>query len=192
MTTTTNESNTTTSSDLIGAERMDTPAKAKGAAKPRTTRPAKPAAKDAAKPAGKDAAKPAGKAGDKKAPAKKATPSGKGALYFISANRPASGALLHAHTEAFFRIYGMHKAGGAPLSTARVVLGATAINYHVGAQRFEKRDGKLYMTEAGKIQFGGRLGGIDENAVKAFMSVMTSGKPDGTFVKAAGAIGKVA
>lgn len=181
---TTNDTNATNAStDLISAERMDTPAKAKGAAKPRTTRPAKPAAKDAAKPAAK---------GEKKAPAKKATPSGKGALYFISANRPASGALLHAHTEAFFQLYGMHKAGGAPLSTARVVLGATAINYHVGAQRFEKRDGKLYMTEAGKIQFGGRMGGIDENAVKAFMSVMTTGKADGTFVKAQGAIGKVA
>lgn len=174
------------SNELIGADRLTTPAAAKDAATvKRTTRQHKPAAD---KPADKKAA-PKGKGASKPAAAK---PSGKQALYFISANRPASGALLHAHTEAFFRIYDMHKKGGAPLSTARAVMGATAINYHVSNARFEKRDGRLYMTEAGKLQFGSRIGGIDEEAVKAFMAVMTGGKADGQYVKAQAAISKVA
>ena len=161
-----------------------TPDQAKAAAKPQAA--AKPA-----KPAKKESAKPAAKKGASKAAAKK-TSSGKGAAFFIAANRPASGALLHAHTEAFFTIYGMHKGKGAPVSIARAVMGATALNYHKGNGRFEVRDGQVFMTEAGKIQFGARVPSIDAAAVAAFVSVMTTGKPDGQYVKAAGAIAAIA
>jgi hypothetical protein len=176
MTTTTDSTTTTTTTAPASV------ADAKKAARVTRSKAAPKGEKTPAK--GKEAPKA-------KAPAK-ATASGKGALYFISANRPASGGLLYAHTEAFLRIYSMHKNGGAPLATARRVMGDTAINYHVSNGRFEKRDGKVYMTESGKIQFSSRLGSIDEEAVKAFMGVMITGKPDGSYVKAAGAITKIA
>lgn len=164
-TTTTTTTAPTTAGELIGAERLDTPAKAKDAVK-RTTRTAK---------------KPAAPA--KKTSAKKPAASGKGAHYFISCGRPAAGAALHAHTEAFFQIYSMHKAGGAPIATAQRVMGASAVNYHVSNARFEKRDGKVYLTPAGKNHFAARLGGIDGELVKAYISVMTTGKADGVAVK---------
>lgn len=175
--TTTNDTNATNAStDLIGAERLTTPAQAKGAAKPRTTRPAKPAAKDAAKPAAKDG---------KKAPAKaKATASGKQALYFIATGRPASGAALQAHTQAFMQIYGMLKGQGAPLKAAQRVMGATAVNYHKTNARFEVRDGKVFLTGAGVNHFAARQGAIDGALVAVYVAILTTGKADGNVVKA--------
>ena len=176
MTTSTTTDATTTTGELIGADRLNTPAKAKEAAAKRTTRTHKPAA-----PKGAD--KPVGK-GEKKAPAKPAAKaSGKGARFFISCGRPVSGSGLHAHTEAFFQIYGMHKEQGAPKATAQRVLGATAVNYHKGNARFEERDGKIFLTKAGLNHFAARVAAIDSAMVKAFVSVLTTGKADGVAVK---------
>ena len=112
--------------------------------------------------------------------------------YFIKDGyRPAAGRALKEFTHAWLSLSGMASGKAYPTAQARKVAGSSAIAYHKGAGRFEETNGTLKLTKAGQAFFAERANANSEEAVKAFVSIMRTGKPDGKFVKAADLIGKI-
>lgn len=122
----------------------------------------------------------AAKKGGKKAPAVVATP----VIGFTITNRPASGVILFAYTEAALQLLGMYDGKAIHPSMIKKVMGETAIRYHLGKGTFEKDDsGKLCLTTAGKAFFAERNLKAQEEHVAAFRNMMITGEQDGIINK---------
>lgn len=147
------------------------------AAKAATTKKAaaKPAAK--AKPATKAASAPR-KAAKAKAPA---APQG---VRCMVANRPGSGVLLFAYTEAAIQLLGMYDGAEVEKAMLAKVMGQTAINYHVAKATLKRQDnGRYVLTVAGKAFFKERATRAVSTDLAGWLSVLSTGEADGNVVK---------
>ena len=157
------------------------------------TKPAKKAAKPAApktapakKPAAPKAAKPAPA---KKPAAKKATkpaaPKAPHGVRCMVANRPGSGVLLFAYTEAVLRLLGMYEGAEVEKSMLAKVMGNTAISYHTTAKINMARleNGRYILTASGKAFFAERAIRANAADVEGWISVLSTGQADGVVVK---------
>lgn len=147
---------------------------------------AKPAKKaSAAKPAQKAKAAPRA-ASAKKTGAKAGTVSARfGLAAFV---RPQSGKALQCHTQAVLEFFGLDKGASANKRDLRNVMGDTAVAYHLKATvaNFQEKDGMISLSVRGKTVFASRVEAFndqDKALVKTFLSVMTTGKPDGRWAK---------
>lgn len=146
-------------------------------AKPKTAGKAK--AKTPAKP--KADAKPATAT---KAPAKvKNPPKAKKAptLSFTIATggKPSAGARLFAFTQAVHDLTGMSKGGKVGRATLRVIMGDTAIAYHLRKGNYAlTADSMVYLTELGQATFALRAGKILPSEYASFVEILTTGKPN--------------
>lgn len=167
------------------------------AVKPAKKTPAaKPAAKAAtdkkaakAKPAGgkaataKAATKPAKKPAAKKPSAPKVkAPVG---VRCMVANRPGSGVLLFAYTEAALRLLGMYEGAEVEKVMLMRVMGNTAIQYHTTAKINLVRldNGRYVLTASGKAFFAERATRAAQADIDAWVSVLSTGQADGHAVK---------
>lgn len=141
------------------------------------THATKPAAKKAAAPKAKAAAKPA----VKKATRAKAP---KGVKVQV-VNRPGSGVLLFAYTEAALQLLGMYKGAEVEKHMLMRVMGLTAIAYHTTQKSNMVRldNGKYILTDAGKAFFTERKGKAAEADIQGWMTVLSTGVADGVVVK---------
>lgn len=132
----------------------------------------------AAKPSAAAKQKPVAKAAPA-APKAKASP----ITHALVTGRPTSGARLFAFTAAWMGLTGFDK--GLPVDKAHVqaVAGNTAVAHHIGEGRFAMKEGKLVLTAGGREHFAKRKDAIDPQVVRAFQTVMTTGRPDGAEVK---------
>jgi hypothetical protein len=158
---------------------------AKKAAKPAAPKaaPKAPAAKKAPAPkAAKPAAKkPAAKKAAKEAPA---APAPKG-VRCMNANRPGSGVLLFAYTEAVLRLLGMYEGAEIEKTLLMKVMGLTAIGYHTTQKANMQRldNGRYILTACGKAFFAERAGRAVAADVDGWIEVLSTGQADGRLVK---------
>lgn len=141
------------------------------------TKPAtKKAAAKAAAPKAKAAAKPVAKKAVKaKAP--------KGVRCSV-VNRPGSGLLLFAYTEAALQLLGMHKGATIEKATLIKVMGQTAISYHTTKGTLARGDdGRYSLTVAGKAFFAERATKAADADIAAWLTVLSTGKVDGRVAK---------
>ena len=131
------------------------------------------------------ATKPAAKASNQP---KTAKPAARVFRYGIAVNRPATGRLLHAFTQAWLEMAGLDKGKAISRKEVEQVAGYTAVAYHLKNQRMQEKDGKISLTAAGKLFFKERAATVDTEQVNAMKSILRTGKPDGTIVKNAAAI----
>ena len=136
----------------------------------------KPATKKAAKVATKPAAKPATKKATKaKAP--------KGVKVMV-VNRPGSGVLLFAYSEAALQLLGMYDGAAVEKQMLAKVMGLTAISYHTAKGTLVRGDdGRYSLTRAGVAFFTERKAKAAAADIKGWLSVLSTGKADGTIVK---------
>lgn len=134
----------------------------------KTTQTTKPAAKTIAK--GKPAAKTT------QAPQ---APAQTLAYHLAEGFRPSAGGRLFAHTMAVFSLTGLDAGKEAPTSTLAKALGNTAMAYHAG--KFETTAEGKKLTPQGLAFFNAR--GCNAEWKARFMSVLSTGKPDGDMVK---------
>ena len=139
------------------------------------THATKPAVKKAAaKPAVK-AAPVAKKAAKAKAP--------KGIKVSV-VNRPGSGTLLFAYTEAALQLLGMYDGAAVEKQLLAKVMGLTAISYHTAKGTLVRGDdGRYSLTRAGLAFFTERKAKAAAADIKGWVSVLSTGKADGTIVK---------
>jgi hypothetical protein len=148
------------------------PAKGKSAAK-------KPAAP---KTAAAKTAPAKGKGASKKPSAPKAVV--RPSIGFTITNRPSSGVVLFAYTEAALDLLGMHDGVAVPASTIKKIMGATALRYHLDKQTFAQDDsGKVTLTGAGKAFFAERKVRAQADHVEMFKTMMVSGTIAGALYK---------
>lgn len=165
------------------------------AKKPAAKKPAAPKeapAKEAKKPAAKKpAAKPAAKAAKpatKKPAAKKAAataPKAPHGVRCMVANRPGSGVLLFAYTEAVLRLLGMYEGAEVEKAMLAKVMGQTAITYHTTAKINMQRldNGRYILTASGKAFFAERAARAVQADIEGWLSVLSTGQADGVVVK---------
>lgn len=169
------------------AVHAEKPAK-KTAAKPAAPKAAKPA-KEVKKPAAKKpAVKAATKPATKKPAAKKQAPVAPKAPHGVRcmvANRPGSGVLLFAYTEAVLRLLGMYEGAEVEKAMLAKVMGQTAISYHTTAKINMKRleNGRYILTASGKAFFAERAVRANSADVEGWISVLSTGQADGVVVK---------
>ena len=116
-------------------------------------------------------------------------PAAKSGIKFVikPAFRPGSGRNLASFTAAWMELSGM--VGGAPVPSALVrrIAGDTALSHHKRLGNFEATPDGVKLTEQGEFHFGelapNRNIKTDPEMVKAYKSVMATGKPDGTIIK---------
>lgn len=109
--------------------------------------------------------------------------------HFLVTGRPVSGANLQAFTAAWMSLTGMDKGKAVEKALIEKVAGATAIAYHVKTGRLQNKDGLLSLTDGGKLHFQARQ--PEEETVKAWQSILTTGKPDGKMIKNAAMIAAI-
>lgn len=144
------------------------------------TKPAKKAAVKAV------AAKPAVKKAAAKKPAVKAAPKAKApkGIKCMVANRPGSGVLLFAYTEAALQLLGMYDGAEVEKATLAKVMGQTAISYHTAKATLVRLDnGRYALTKAGKAFFAERACKAIAADLKGWTKVLSTGKADGVVVK---------
>ena len=88
--------------------------------------------------------------------------------------RPSAGNLLIAHTAAFLGLSGMANEQAFPKAQAQKIIGARAVQYHLGNGNFEATDKGLILTEKGFLFFATRQ--ADLELLAAYELVMTTGK----------------
>lgn len=147
-----------------------------------------PAKKPAAKVEKPAKAAAAAKKPAKKAPAKKpAAPEVKApaGVRCMVANRPGSGVLLFAYTEAALRLLGMYDGAEVEKATLSKVMGPTAIQYHTTTKASMTRldNGRYILTVAGKAFFAERAGRAAQADIEGWISVLSTGQADGLVVK---------
>ena len=144
------------------------------------THATKPAVKKAAaKPAVKAAAPAVKKAAKKAAKAK--APKG---IKVSVVNRPGSGVLLFAYTEAALQLLGMYDGAAVEKQLLAKVMGLTAISYHTAKGTLARGDdGRYSLTRAGLAFFTERKAKAAAADIKGWVSVLSTGKADGTIVK---------
>ena len=101
------------------------------------------------------------------------------AYTLIDGFRPTAGGRLFAHTMAVFQLTGLLDGKHAPSSTLTRALGNTAMAYHAG--KFETTPAGKTLTPAGLAFFNARGHNAEWRA--RFVSVLSTGKPDGDMVK---------
>jgi hypothetical protein len=125
-----------------------------------------------AKPAANVAAKPASKAKPKAAAKVAQTPV---AIKYAVADfaRPSAGNALAAHTAAFLTLSGI---SDRPVARAQCVkvIGARAVQYHVGNGNFQPTASGLALTDKGAEFFASRA--VDPELFAAYSEVFTTGK----------------
>jgi len=143
---------------------------------------------EATKPAKKAAAKPVAKAATTKKPAAKAkvAPKAKApkGIKCMVANRPGSGVLLFAYTEAALQLLGMYEGAEVEKAVLAKVMGLTAISYHTAKATLVRLDnGRYALTKAGKAFFAERATKAIAADLKGWTKVLSTGKADGVVVK---------
>jgi len=142
---------------------------------------AKPAKKATAK---KAEAKPAATKAPRKAKAKAAPVEAKPVIGFTICNRPSSGVILFAYTQAALELLGMLEGEAVPSAKITAVMGATALRYHLAKQTFAKNDsGDIVLTNAGVHFFAERNQKAAKDHVEAFRRMMVEGVEDGVINK---------
>ena len=126
--------------------------------------------------------KPAKKAAAKKPAAPKAIV--RPTIAYTITNRPSSGVVLFAYTEAALELLGMQEGIAVPASTIKKVMGATALRYHLDKQTFAQDDsGKVTLTVAGKAFFADRKVKAQADHVELFKNMMITGTIAGDLYK---------
>jgi hypothetical protein len=149
------------------------------------TKPAKGGKKPAAAKAAKPATKPAKKASGKKPQAEKPqAPAAPKGVKCMVANRPGSGVLLFAYTEAVLQLLDMYAGAEIEKATLSKIMGATAIQYHTNKCTLARLDnGRYILTSAGKAFFAERAGRAVAADVAAWIQVLSTGQIDGVVAK---------
>lgn len=113
--------------------------------------------------------------------------------------RPGSGKALQAHTEAVLQFFKLNSKGGQVLKAdLRRVMGDTAVAYHLKpeiANFVEVEPGVIALSERGRLVFADRASKFADDSlslVATYLSILTTGKPDGKVVKDATFINKFA
>jgi hypothetical protein len=146
----------------------------------------KPAKKAAAKKAAAPKTAAAKTAPAKKAAKKAAAPKAivRPTIAYTITNRPSSGVVLFAYTEAALELLGMQEGVAVPASTIKKVMGATALRYHLDKQTFAQDDsGKVTLTNAGKAFFAERKVKAQADHVELFKNMMITGTIAGDLYK---------
>lgn len=104
-----------------------------------------------------------------------------------TAARPTAGRTLRAYTEAALQLLGMYDGKAHDRATLVNIIGATAIAYHTKATNAftTTQDGIILTPGYGSDFFKVRaeMKEFDEQDVKDFTTIMTTGKADGRLVK---------
>jgi len=139
--------------------------------------------------AAKPKAAPKAKAGK----ATKGAPKAPAGLNFTLMNRPSSGALLFAFTDAVLTESGLAK--GAAVAKAALIkaMGATAVRYHADKGTFVSDDkGGIKLSAGGHAFFALRQGKFDPAVSAAYSVLITSGVADPLVCKNKDLIAKIA
>lgn len=125
--------------------------------------------------------------------ATKGAPKAPVGLNFTLMNRPSSGALLFAFTDAVLTESGLAK--GAAIAKAALVkaMGATAVRYHADKGTFVSDDkGAIKLSAGGHAFFALRQGKFDPAVSAAYSVLITSGVADPLVCKNKDLIAKIA
>lgn len=114
------------------------------------------------------------KAANKSAPKQAAAPAAPKLAYCLKDGmRPASGALLQAHTEAFFQLTGMVNGKRVPTSLAQTVMGKSAISWHTKRGNLDITSEGVGLSEVGEFKFGVR--NVNQEFLAGYVEVFTKG-----------------
>lgn len=125
----------------------------------------------------------------KMAKAKNVAVPSKGLQFVITgAARPGFGGKLAAYTSAWMELTGfagiMGEQGAMiPKAVYKDIAGQRAYDYHLEKGNIEQTDKGVRLTEEGALFFAARALQIDHEARAAYLSAMTTGQPDGSFIK---------
>lgn len=101
--------------------------------------------------------------------------------------RPGSGRNLASFTAAWIALSGMQNGATVPSALVRRIAGDTAFSHHKRLGNFEATPDGVKLTDQGEFHFSdlstNRNIKTDPELVKAYMSVMSTGKPDGNVIK---------
>lgn len=143
---------------------------------------AKRAPKAAAAPAVKPAKAKAAKAVKK--PTAKAKPAAPKGIAYTITNRPSSGVLLFAYTQAALSLLDMYNGAAVEKAMMAKVMGLTAISYHVGKGTMQRGDdGKYSLTAQGIAFFTERATRAQSAHVAMFSTMMQTGDIVGAVYK---------
>lgn len=101
----------------------------------------------------------------------------------IITGRPVSGTNLFAYTAAWLEMSGLNKGKSENRRTLENIAGATAISYHIKNGRMIEKDGKVSLSEGGKIHFAARKDSIDTEAKDGWIKILKTGKADNKLIK---------
>lgn len=125
----------------------------------------------------------------KMAKAKNVTVPSKGVQFIVTgAARPGAGGKLAAYTSAWMELTGfagpMGETGAMiPKAVYKDIAGQRAYDYHIANGNIEQTDKGVRLTEQGALHFAARALQIDHEARTAYVNAMTTGQPDGAFIK---------
>jgi hypothetical protein len=109
-----------------------------------------------------------------------------GVKFQVTIGRPSSGRPLYGYTEAVLQLLGMYNGKHATREQLNKIMGSTAVGYHLTKTcTFEMTENGITLSEHGKLFFGTRRETkmLDEQDVKDWTGIMTTGQPDGRLIK---------
>jgi hypothetical protein len=132
--------------------------------------------KTAAKAVKAPAVKKAGKA--------KAAPAPLRGVHYTITNRPSSGVILFAYTEAALNLLGMYDGVSVEKAKLAKVMGLTAIGYHVNKGTLQRdEDGRYSLTSQGVAFFQERATRAQAAHIDMFTTMMQTGTIAGAVYK---------
>lgn len=114
-----------------------------------------------------------GKAQRKAAPAVKAPAACAIRFAVVDFARPSAGAALAAHTQAFLDMSGIASGDAFPKAQATKIIGARAVQYHLGNGNFTQVEKGLKLSEKGELFFLSR--NVDPELFAAYSAFFASG-----------------
>lgn len=105
-----------------------------------------------------------------------ATPATVRTHYVADQFRPAAGAMLFAHTAAFFELSGFGSGKVLPRATIIQAMGARAVKYHTDRGNFEHAETGMRLSPMGKEYFNEIRAKAIPEYVNQYKEVMTTGK----------------
>lgn len=88
--------------------------------------------------------------------------------------RPSAGNALAAHTQAFLDMSGLASGDAFPKAQATKIIGARAVQYHLGNGNFTQVEKGIKLTEKGELFFLSR--NVDAELFAAYSTFFASGK----------------
>jgi hypothetical protein len=129
------------------------------------------------------AAKPAKAKASAKKPTAKAKAPAKGVSYTI-ANRPSSGVLLFAYTQAMLNLLDMYNGAEVEKATLAKIMGQTAIAYHTTKGTMARLDnGRYTLTSVGVAFFSERATRAQSAHIEMFTTMARTGDIVGDIYK---------